>query len=236
MARSDFIERVAPEFIAAAMPGGRVAPNLARRGVRGYVQAEPGTTALIFNLEDAVVGGYAPERVALRRALALAIDTPREIALLLKGRALPAQSPIAPHTTGYDPAMRSEMSRYDPGRAMALLDIYGYVDRDGDGWREQPDGQALELVLAAQSDQISRPLYELLVKNLAAIGVRLRLRYADWTDNLKGARSGRFMLWTLSDGGRHGARRAGRAGALRQPPDRGPEPGAVQAAGLRRDL
>ena len=30
-------------------------------------------------------------------------------------------------------------------RAKALLDMYGYVDRDGDGWREQPNGQPLTL-------------------------------------------------------------------------------------------
>ena len=34
------------------------------------------------------------------------------------------------------------MSDYDPARAKALLDLYGYVDRNGDGWRERPDGIA----------------------------------------------------------------------------------------------
>ena len=37
------------------------------------------------------------------------------------------------------------MSDYDPARARALLDLYGYVDRDGDGWRERPDGSPLAL-------------------------------------------------------------------------------------------
>ena len=48
------------------------------------------------------------------------------------------------------------MSDYDPARAKALLDLYGYVDRDGDGWREQPDGSPLELVLATEPEQIYR--------------------------------------------------------------------------------
>ena len=41
--------------------------------------------------------------------------------------------------------LRTDNSRYDVARAKALLDIYGYVDRDGDGWREQPDGSPLVL-------------------------------------------------------------------------------------------
>ena len=28
------------------------------------------------------------------------------------------------------------MSEYNPARAKALLDSFGYVDRDGDGWRD----------------------------------------------------------------------------------------------------
>jgi ABC-type transport system substrate-binding protein len=56
-----------------------------------------------------------------------------------------AQSTLAPHTSGYDPAYKSEMSDYSPARAKALLDLYGYVDRNGDGWREQPDGSPLVL-------------------------------------------------------------------------------------------
>ena len=38
-------------------------------------------------------------------------------------------------------------------RAKALLDIYGYVDRNGDGWREQPDGSPLVLTMASEPDR-----------------------------------------------------------------------------------
>ena len=43
---------------------------------------------------------------------------------------------------GYDSAFKTENSEYDVPRAKALLDLYGYVDRDGDGWRDLPDGLA----------------------------------------------------------------------------------------------
>ena len=40
------------------------------------------------------------------------------------------------------------MSEFDRAKAQALLDMYGYVDRDGDGWRERPDGAPLTLEYA----------------------------------------------------------------------------------------
>ena len=56
--------------------------------------------------------------------------------LVLGGQAIAAQSPVPPNTHAYDPGFKSEASDYDPARANALLDTYGYKDVDGDGWRE----------------------------------------------------------------------------------------------------
>jgi ABC-type transport system substrate-binding protein len=144
-----------------------------------------------------VLGGYTPEKVALRRALNLATNTEQEIRLERKGQAIPAQSPLVPHTFGYDPQFRSENGDYDPARAKALLDMYGYVDRDGDGWREQPDGQPLVLRVATQPDQASRRLDELQRKDWAAIGIRTEFVPAKWPENLKNARAGKLMIWRV---------------------------------------
>jgi ABC-type transport system substrate-binding protein len=65
--------------------------------------------------------------VALRRAIGLAFDGPAYISHVFGGFGMPAQSTLAPHTTGYDPAYKSEMSEYSPARAKALLDLYGYT-------------------------------------------------------------------------------------------------------------
>jgi ABC-type transport system substrate-binding protein len=62
------------------------------------------------------------------------------------------------------------MSDFSRARAKALLDMHGYVDKDGDGWRDQPDGQPLLLEYATQPDQQSRQLNELWKKNMDAIG------------------------------------------------------------------
>ncbi|HEY4067454.1 MAG TPA: ABC transporter substrate-binding protein [Burkholderiaceae bacterium] len=194
---ADLIQRVGADFISLAMPGGHVAPNLAKRGIRGYRQLEAGSTMVLFNWESPVVGSNSPDKIALRRAFGLALDIEREITLLAKGQAIPAQSPIAPFTTGYDPAFKSEMSTYDPARANALLDLYGYRDSNGDGWREQPDGSPLVLELNTEPDQVTRQSDELLTKNLKAVGLRLRLKTAQWPENLKTARAGNYMVWRV---------------------------------------
>jgi ABC-type transport system substrate-binding protein len=194
---ADFIEKVEPTYIATAMPGGKVAPNLAKRGIRGYQQVEPGATLMLFNMENPVVGGYTPEKVALRRAIGLAYDTPREVSLVRNSQATVAQSPNLPFTSGYDPKFKSEMSDHDPARAKALLDLYGYRDRDGDGWRELPDGSPLLIEMNGQSDALSRSLDELVVKSLTAVGVRVKIRIAQWPENLKAARTGKYMFWSV---------------------------------------
>jgi ABC-type transport system substrate-binding protein len=194
---ADFIEKVEPTYIATAMPGGKVAPNLAKRGIRGYQQVEPGATLMLFNMENPVVGGYTPEKVALRRAIGLAYDTPREVSLVRNSQATVAQSPNLPFTSGYDPKFKSEMSDHDPARAKALLDLYGYRDRDGDGWRELPDGSPLVIEMNGQSDALSRSLDELVVKSLTAVGVRVKIRIAQWPENLKAARTGKYMFWSV---------------------------------------
>jgi ABC-type transport system substrate-binding protein len=194
---ADYIERLGSEFFNVAMPGGKLAPNLKKKGVRAYQQLEPGVTFTLFNMEDALVGGYTPDKIALRRAIGLGMDLQTEIRLVRNGQGVATQSPILPHTTGYDPRFKSEMGEYDPARAKALLDLYGYVDRDGDGWREQPDGAALTLRVGTQPSQRDRQLAELLQKNMTALGLRVVFQYAQWPENMKAARSGKLMMWSL---------------------------------------
>jgi ABC-type transport system substrate-binding protein len=147
-------------------------------------------------MEDPLVGGYTPDKIALRRAIGLAYDVSIEINQIRRG-GTPAQSPVVPHTTGYDPKFKSEMGEYSPARAKALLDTYGYVDRDGDGWRDLPDGKPLVLEMATEPDQLKRKFDELWKKNMSAIGIQMRFKPAQWPENLKAARAGKLMLWVL---------------------------------------
>jgi ABC-type transport system substrate-binding protein len=188
---------VPQEFASIAMPGGKLAPNLARRGIQGWKVLVPTTQLSFFNMEHPVVGGLAPHQVAFRRAVWLALDVDREIRLAYRGLAMPAQSLISPFTSGFNAAFKSEASDHDPARARALLDLYGWLDRDGDGWREQPDGKPLLLEWASQPDGLSRQFDELTKKSLDAIGVRVVFKPAKWPENLKAARAGKLMAWRV---------------------------------------
>jgi len=188
---------VPPEFTAIAAPNGKLAPNLSRRGVQLKRTVLADTTLLYFNMEDPLVGGYTPERVALRRAISLAYDVGREITLIRRGLGIPAQSPMVPHTTGYDPAYKSEMSEYNPARANALLDMYGYLDRDGDGWRETPDGKPLTLTFASQPEQIYREYNNLTRRGLKEVGLRVEFAVQQWPAQLKQAQAGKLQMWSL---------------------------------------
>ena len=196
----DYIDRLPPEFINVAMPGRRVAPNLAKQGVRGIVTLASDVTFTYFNMDDPVVGGLEPHKVALRRAIGRGVDIDREIRLLRRGMAIPAQSPVMPHLTGYDPAFKSEMSEYNPPRAKALLDLHGYIDRDGDGWREKPDGTPMTLEISTQPDGQSRQQNELWKKNMDALGLRTVFKTAKWPENLKAGRAGKLQMWALASG------------------------------------
>jgi len=187
---------VPAEFVSTAAPNGVLAPHLARRGVQMRRVVNPTTRHVYFNMDHPMVGGYTPERVALRRALALAYNTPREIALMRHGQLLPAQSVMPPQVSGYDPVFKSEMSVYDPIRAKALLDMVGYVDRNGDGWREQPDGQPLVLELNTEPSQLARQWQGHWKTSMDAIGVKINFRIGAWPENIKASRAGKLMMWT----------------------------------------
>ncbi len=189
--------RVPPEFTQIAAPNGALAPNLSKRGIgsRRYVNSD--FTMSWFNMDDPVVGGYTPERVALRRAIGLSYNTDLEVRIIRRGAAVVAQAPMPPGTSGHVPGRRTEQGEYDPARAKALLDLYGYVDRNGDGWRERPDGSPLVLHMATQTSNIERQLDENWQKSLAAIGVRIVFEAAQWPENYKAARAGKLQMWGL---------------------------------------
>ena len=194
----DVIEILPEEFASVAVPNGRIAPNLAKRGIRLDREVAPDVWFTYFNMEDPVVGGYTPEKIALRRAIALSIDTRAEIAIVRNNQAEQAQSIIPPGVPGYNPNFRNPFGDYDPVRAKALLDTFGYLDRDGDGYRERPDGRPLVIEYASQPTLAARRLDELIQRSLKAIGIRITIRKAPVQELRKLSKQGKLQM--RSDG------------------------------------
>ena len=191
----DLMWRVPTDYADSALPNGKLAPGLARRGMRLTRIADASTTLTYFNMENPVVGGYTPDKVALRRAINLAIDIDAQIRLARQHQAIPAQTAIPPPAYAYDATLRTEMAEHNPARARSLLDLFGYVDRDGDGWREQPDGSPLVLEISSLANQTEQKLNELWERDLRAINVQAKFRVAQWPELLKQSLAGKLMIW-----------------------------------------
>jgi len=191
----DFIDRFG-SFAPVAIPGNKLSPDLAKRGVGWDRSVEPEITYYFFNLQDPTLGGYTNDKIALRRALMLAYDIREEIEVIRKGQAIADEMPIPPGVVGYDPSYRS-LVRHDPALANQLLDYFGYRKRT-DGYRTLPDGKPLTVVLTSEPQAISREYDELWKKSLDAIGVRFEARKGPFSDNIKAAEACQLAMWGVS--------------------------------------
>ena len=175
-------------------------PNaeLAKAGVRLERGVQPAISYAYFNMEDPVVGGYTPERVALRRAITMGYDADEEIRVLRQGQGMPATQVVPPNMTGHDPSYDGRI-KHDVGAAKALLDKFGYVDRDADGFRDLPDGKPFTLKMASPTSAQDRELDELWKRNLTTLGIRVEFVKQKWPDLLKAARLGQLQMWQLGN-------------------------------------
>lgn len=196
-AEHDLIDRVPAEYINLAIPNGKLAPNLARQGIQADRVTDLDLTFFYFGMENPVVGGYTPEKVALRRAIALGYDVENAIRQIYRGQAIPAQSTVPPGSFGHDATLVGPLAEYSPARAKALLDTFGYVDKDGDGYREMPDGTRLAIEVASPPDSQSKIVDEVWRRSMERIGVRVEFRKAKWPELLRESRAGRLMIWNL---------------------------------------
>jgi ABC-type transport system substrate-binding protein len=193
----DMIWGVPESFAYQGMPNNKLAPNLARKGIAMEQVPSLDLTYNFFYMKDPDFGGYEPEKVALRRAISLSYKTADEIAIIRKGQAIQAQTPYSPGVAGFEPGFRTSAGEYNVAKAKALLDMYGYVDRDGDGYREKPDGSPLVLHFSSTPTGRDQMYDELWKRSLDDIGIRFEVQKAKWPDILKAARRGKVQFWQL---------------------------------------
>ena len=191
----DFV--LVPSSLSAnVLRGATLKPEFAKRGIVLHREVEPSIAFTFFNLDDPLVGGYTPEKIALRRAISMGFDRNANIEQILNGQAIPANQPVAPPLYGHDPKYVAPYGT-DPQGARALLDKFGYKDRDGDGYRELPDGKPLTLVLASTTDAAARTSDELWKRNMDAVGLRIRFLKNKWPELNKLSEAGQLMMWGL---------------------------------------
>ena len=184
------------DLVNQVVDSARLRDEYARERIVWSRTLEPSLQYTYFNMEDPFVGGYTPERIALRRAIVMGYNRDEEIRVIRNGQAIAATQPVPPQLSGHDPTLKTS-ARYDPAAARALLDKFGYRDRDGDGYREMPDGRALAIRMGSTPDALHRLQDELWKKNMDAIGIRLEFVKQKWPDLLKMSMAGQLMMWNI---------------------------------------
>ena len=178
------------------LDGGKLKPEFVKKGVQLSRIVDPSTVYVYWNLQDPIVGGLSKEKVALRRAMAMAYNVDDEINVVRNGQAVALEYPIPPGVVGYDPHYRSSV-RYDPVLANRLLDAFGYK-KGTDGWRNLPDGKPFTIRYASRPDSLARQLDELWKKALDSIGVRMEVQKDRFPELLKLERQCKLMMRTAS--------------------------------------
>jgi len=176
----------------------RLRPEYAKPGVRLLRVVQPAVSYAYFNMEDPVVGGHDPARIALRRAISMSYNVDEEIRVIRQRQGLPATQVVPPEMSSHDSTLDAR-TKYDPAAAKALLDKFGYKDRNGDGIRELPDGKPFVLTMASSTTGLDREYDDLWQKGLAAIGIKVEFYKQKWPDLLKAARLGQLQMWRLGN-------------------------------------
>ncbi len=179
---------------------GAVKPEFAARGIVRHVFPEPFAFIFYFNTLDPVIGGMTPERVALRRAIAMAVDTEALVRVVYAGQAIPANQLVPPGVGGHDPSLPAK-PLHDPASAKALLDRFGYKERDADGYRRTPDGKPLVLTVLLRSGAVSREIQTLWKKNMDVLGVRMDFHVTPFQDAIKELQQAQYQIYFGGFGG-----------------------------------
>jgi ABC-type transport system substrate-binding protein len=190
----DYLEQVPESMTDMVIKDGKLKPELAARGMELYRFPVLQTYYMWMNMNDPVLGGYGKEKVALRRAISLAYNNAEDIALLKKGFAVKAESPLPRNVLGYDPNYKSPVP-YDPALANALLDRFGYDKRDPDGFRRAPDGKPLTLTMHSEATVGGRLRDEMWRKCLTSIGLRVVFKSDKKTEIIKASRLGKVQMF-----------------------------------------
>ncbi|OLC65479.1 MAG: hypothetical protein AUH79_07510, partial [Betaproteobacteria bacterium 13_1_40CM_4_64_4] len=188
------------EVATRLLNGDKLKPEYTARGITRHVFPEPYLFTFYFNMADPVLGGMTNERIALRRAIALAMDTETLVKIVYAGQALPANQLVPPGVGGHDPELPFK-PLYDPAAARALLDRFGYRIFDAEGYRKAPDGRPLTLAMTLRSGAISREIQTLVKKSLDAVGLRMDFHVTPFQDAIKELEKGKYQMYFGGFGG-----------------------------------
>ena len=121
----------------------------------------------------------------VRRALTLATNRRAIVDALVLGYGNVANATVPLFHWSYDKTLDDALP-YDPDEARSLLDEAGWMDRDGDGVRENEAGEPLSFSIKSNDgNQIRNDIAELMQAQLADVGVEVQPLIIEWNTLLQ---------------------------------------------------
>lgn len=191
----DYINYLPPAVVNLAKTGNVLKPELAAKGIRLTEKTTPALSYDLFNMTHPVLGGYTKERIALRRAIQYAFPVDELVRVVWNGDGEAMNGVVPKSLAGFNPK-RARVHAYDIEIAKKLLDKFGYVDRNGDGLREQPDGSPLVIDRLTGTSSTARQQDELWEKAMSSIGIKITFNAQKTPDRRKAAREGKATMMT----------------------------------------
>ncbi len=135
-----------------------------------HLYRSPGetVTTLLLNVRQAPL-----DQLEFRQALLYAIDREDMLTRLLRGFGIVAPLGLMTPRMGEWFNPQPGYPEYDPARAQALLDELGYLDSDGDGIRELPDGTPLQFNLICDVTKTAVEAAGLVAYYLREVGIKI---------------------------------------------------------------
>lgn len=133
----------------------------------------------------------------LRRAMSFAINKEEFAELAWNGQALPLYQPLPPTIWGHNPELDAESIHFDPDTANTMLDGLGYVDVDGDGIREQPDGSPWLVPFATVSGDEWKRQAEVIEAQFRDVGIQIEISTMEMTSIRELTTTGTHDLFLL---------------------------------------
>ena len=172
------------ELTVQGLQDGKLKPELVKKGVQLSRITDPSIDYHYWNMQNPVVGGLSKDKIALRRAMAMAFSADNYINILQKGDSQKLQAPIPSGVVGYDPNYRSSIP-YSVKAANLLLDRYHYKVA-ADGWRTQPNGKPLVIEMTLSGNNLrSQQQAEFWKKTLDSIKIKMTTKSMPFAEALK---------------------------------------------------
>ena len=172
------------ELTVQALQDGKLKPELVKKGVQLSRITDPSIDYHYWNMQNPIVGGLSKDKIALRRAMAMAFSADNYINILQKGDSQKLQALIPSGVVGYDPNYRSSIP-YSVKAANLLLDRYHYKVA-ADGWRTQPNGKPLVIEMTLSGNNLrSQQQAEFWKKTLDSIKIKMTTKSMPFAEALK---------------------------------------------------